>query len=280
MAAEEIRRLGPGETRLALDLLGADPVLNLGLIHAIMKSGLNNLGLIGQGTYLGLYAGDALSALLCHDNQGVWRFQVNDLEQLIRLADEALHQELRPVLVLGEARPVQELLDAMGGEIGYLRMVDEEVVLLLDRAGFHPRRDGDTHYASPGDLERVIELEEGLQKELLGPDIWRKAAVRRFVEEQIEQRHTVVCVADGTAVAKADLEARTAEVASLGGVFTLPDFRRRGFAASACSRLCADILDTGARITLNTDARNLSALALYRSLGFRKYRDYKVAVFS
>ncbi len=275
-----INQLGPGETRMVLNLLGADPVLNLGLIHNIMKTGLVNLGLIGQGTYLGLFAGSELVAVLCHDNQGVWRFQVPGTLELRDLAGEALRQGLRPVLVLGEARLMEELLAAMGSELGYLKLVEDEVMLLLARADFRPRREGDTHYAKPEELDQVAELEEGLQRELLGPDSWRKAAVRRYAGELIQQKHTVVCMVDGRAVAKADLEARITEAASLGGVYTLPAYRRRGYAASACSLLCGDILASGAGVTLNTDARNLSALALYRSLGFHKHRDYKVAVFN
>ncbi len=275
-----IRQLGPSETRLALNLLGCDPVLNLGLIHNITKTGMHNLGLIGQGTYLGMFAGDRLVALLCHDNEGVWRFQVEDAAQLVELADAALLRGMQPVLLLGEARLVDELLTAMGCEMGYLKLVEDEVMLVLARASFRPRHDGQPRYAAAGDLEQVAALEEGLQRELLGPDTWRKAAVRRYASELIQHRHTVITMEDGRAVAKADLDARITEVASLGGVFTLPGFRCRGYAASACSLLCGDILAAGADITLNTDARNLPALSLYRSLGFQKHRDYKVAVFN
>ncbi len=272
--------MGAAETRLALKLLGRDPVLNLGLIHNVMKTGLNNLGLIGQGCYLGMFAHDKLVALLCHDNQGVWRFQVDDVSQLVELADTALLMGMRPVLVLGEARMVEELLTAMGREMGYLKMVEDEVMLVLARASFRPRRERKLRYAVVDDLDQVAALEEGLQRELLGPDTWRKAAVRRYASELIQHHHTVISLEDGQAVAKADLDVRTNEVASLGGVFTLPGFRGRGYAASACSLLCGDILAAGTDITLNTDARNVPALALYRSLGFHPYRHYKVAVFN
>jgi hypothetical protein len=276
----KIRLLAPAETRLALNLLDADPVLNLGLIHNITKSGLNNLGLIGQGSWLGRLEGGDLTALLCHDNQGVWRFQVNEFTELLELAGAALREGMRPVLFPGEARLVDCLLDAMGGEMGYLKLVEDEVMLLLAAADFRPCQDREARYAVPADLEQVAALEEGLQRELLGPDSWRKAAVRRYASELIQQRHTVICAADGQAVSKADLEVRTTQVASLGGVFTLPAYRGRGHAASACSSLCADVLASGAGVPLNTDARNLPALALYRSLGFHKHRDYKVAVFN
>ncbi len=276
----KIRLLAPAETRPALNILDADPVLNLGLINNIAKSGLHNLGLIGQGFYLGLFADRNLVALLCHDNQGVWRFQVNELTELLELADVALRQGMHPLLVLGEARLMEGLLAAMAGEMGYLKLVEDKVMLLLAGPDFRPRQDRESRYAVTADMEQVAALEEGLQRELLGPDSWRKAAVRRYAAELIQQRHTVICEADGQAVSKADLEARIAQVASLGGVFTLPAYRRSGYAASACSSLCADVLASGAGVTLNTDARNLPALALYRSLGFHQHCDYKVAVFN
>ena len=276
----KIRLLAPSETRLALNLLGGDPVLNQGLIHNIVKSGLNNLGLIGQGSYLGLFADGDLVALLCHDNQGIWRFHVNQPAELLELADAALRQGMRPVLVMGEARLMEDLLTAMAREMGYLKLVEDEVMLLLAGPDFRPRQDRESRYAVSDDLEQVAALEEGLQRELLGPDGWRKAAVRRYAAELIQKRDTVFCEADGRAVSKADLEVRITGVASLGGVFTLAAYRGRGYAASACSLLCSDILASGAGVTLNTDAHNLPALALYRSLGFHKHRDYKVAVFN
>jgi len=203
----KIRLLAPAETRLALKVLDADPVLNLGLISNITKSGLNNLGLIGQGSYLGLFEGGDLVALLCHDNQGVWRFQVNEPIELFELAGEALRQGMHPLLVLGEARLMEGLLAAMAGEMGYLKLVEDEVMLLLAGPDFRPRQDRESRYAVTADMEQVAALEEGLQRELLGPDSWRKAAVRRYAAELIQQRPTVICEADGQAVSKADLEA-------------------------------------------------------------------------
>jgi predicted GNAT family acetyltransferase len=82
--------------------------------------------------------------------------------------------------------------------------------------------------------------------------------------------------ADGAIVSIAGYNAQIEGTAQVGGVFTLPAYRRRGLSKAVMQALIAD----GARLhglstlVLFTGENNLAAQAMYRSLGFREIGEY------
>ncbi|MGI5172784.1 GNAT family N-acetyltransferase [Treponema sp. OMZ 840] len=67
--------------------------------------------------------------------------------------------------------------------------------------------------------------------------------------------------------------------AQLGGVYTIPAFRRRGFACLLVSRLCTELQKNGYTPVLFTDTKNTAAYSLYTSCGFSVCGDYRIAYF-
>lgn len=63
-------------------------------------------------------------------------------------------------------------------------------------------------------------------------------------------------------------------VAALGNITTHPDHRGQGFGAAVIARLCQSLLHTVDHIGLNVKADNVSAIAVYRKLGFTPVADY------
>jgi predicted GNAT family acetyltransferase len=60
------------------------------------------------------------------------------------------------------------------------------------------------------------------------------------------------------------------DVAHIAPVYTLPKFRRRGYATSACSALAQELLNTNERTILFVSKNNIPALKVYRKIGFTK----------
>jgi RimJ/RimL family protein N-acetyltransferase len=68
---------------------------------------------------------------------------------------------------------------------------------------------------------------------------------------------------------------RTYGMAAVGNVFTQRDMRGRGFAKVVTSAVTAELLDTVDEVVLNVRADNISALAAYRSLGYREHVGFE-----
>jgi predicted GNAT family acetyltransferase len=69
------------------------------------------------------------------------------------------------------------------------------------------------------------------------------------------------------AVAKFDLELRT--LVEIGGVYTFPEYRHRGYGAALMRDLAQRIRQMGKVPTLQVDEENLPALGLYEKAGWR-----------
>jgi GNAT superfamily N-acetyltransferase len=75
-------------------------------------------------------------------------------------------------------------------------------------------------------------------------------------------------------VAGTHLVSPTFGVAAVGNVFTHPDHRRRGYAATCTSHVVEELLAQGLNIVLNVNQQNAEAIGVYERLGFRKYCPY------
>ncbi|MHB8780872.1 MAG: GNAT family N-acetyltransferase [Candidatus Geothermincolia bacterium] len=272
-----VRLLASSDVAAVNSLLGPEPVLNLALLDKVGRAGLDNIGLNEQGYYFGAFSRGRLEGLLCHDNQAVWLFHVAAAGGLEELASGALESGLRPACIGGTAAQVDGLLAAMGGELGSLGRIDQEVVMLLAPSALRERRDARARFATPDDIEALVELEGLLQRELLG-SAPNAGALRGYIARAMARDPIAVCEGRAGLVSKADVEARVPGMAGVGGVVTATALRREGLASASCSLLCRELLATGS-VTLNVASSNLAALGLYRGLGFLEYSDWRVAVF-
>ena len=73
----------------------------------------------------------------------------------------------------------------------------------------------------------------------------------------------------GHLVAIAGLNAEYGRIGQIGGVYTRPEERRKGFARAAMRALMIDVRHRFERLVLFTGADNVSAQRLYESLGFQ-----------
>jgi predicted GNAT family acetyltransferase len=78
----------------------------------------------------------------------------------------------------------------------------------------------------------------------------------------IYDEHNLVSFASGSSILK--------DVAHMAPVYTLPKFRRRGYATSACSALAGELLNNNERTMLFVSESNIPALKVYKKIGFTK----------
>ncbi|MFZ8968687.1 MAG: GNAT family N-acetyltransferase, partial [Ilumatobacteraceae bacterium] len=64
-------------------------------------------------------------------------------------------------------------------------------------------------------------------------------------------------------------------VAAIGGVFTIEEYRGRGYARMLTSAVASTLLDRVTTIGLNVATSNVAARAVYESLGFSAVLSYE-----
>ena len=293
----------PGGERELLAFLERDPVANLRLVWAVRRWGLFNLGLAEQGAFLAARHGGRIRGVLFRDNLGIWRLAAGEEEAGI-LARAALDLWGPPEAVAGKGEEVEYLLAGFPELSRRVRRREEEVTLVLERGRFAPRgselvrvageedlwwrrtsggtcspRSELVRVAGEEDLDSLVRLERAFQLEYLG-SVSRDWEIRLRMLRLAEAGAAAIALWEGRVAAKAEMEAVTPRADELGGVYTLPDYRRRGLAAAACSLLCGRSLARGKVVRLEARRDNYAALSLYRGLGFRDLWPHVVVVFS
>jgi predicted GNAT family acetyltransferase len=85
---------------------------------------------------------------------------------------------------------------------------------------------------------------------------------------------------DGVPTSFSGFNARLPDVVQIGGVFTPPALRSRGWArAAVASQLAAVVGEGVSRALLFTGEDNLAAQRAYTAIGFRRIGDYGLLLF-
>lgn len=85
----------------------------------------------------------------------------------------------------------------------------------------------------------------------------------------IDHQRVFVCEVDAQIVAVAKIDLDLANLVEIGGVYTFPEFRKRGYGAGIVRDLAARIRLQGKVPTLQVDVENTPALQLYEKAGWR-----------
>jgi RimJ/RimL family protein N-acetyltransferase len=187
-------------------------------------------------------------------------------------------------LVRSPARLVEPLWQRLAAR-GRRALVDRtETSLVLEPSALRaaaPPAGVSIRPARAGDLEALVEAaraslrEEGRPDPFLGDPRgfrrWVAARVPRALVAESERRIAWVGYAD----------VRLAEGWLLQGVYTWPEARRRGVAASGVTALCQQAFaDSAEHVQLSVVEGNAPALALYDRLGFRPHALLRTLLFT
>ena len=134
-----------------------------------------------------------------------------------------------------------------------------------------------------GELELLARWRADFSIESLGlsktPEL--ESISRGEVERLHREKNQWVLIDGERLVSYSGLNARLPDVVQVGGVWTPPDLRGRGYARCAVAGSLLAVEREGvARAVLFTDEENHTARAAYEALGFQVVGDYGLVIFS
>ncbi len=122
-------------------------------------------------------------------------------------------------------------------------------------------------------LQRGYELEEVM----LDPLLFRERICRANLHRILTEQHVFAALdTGGTPLAKANTNALGITCEQIGGVYTLPEHRRRGLAGMVMEALIRDIDSRGRKACLFVNQANGGAVRLYRRCGFEIRGEFRI----
>lgn len=262
-----------------LAFLDRDHELNVIMICDILRFGLEDRGHLLQGRYYGAWRGRELGGVGVLYNLGSLFVYAPDRESAPELLDHMAALEPGPRYIVARADWSGALLERLAKRGLAPRGSEAQEYMALEPAAFRPRFSDVARYAEPGDHGGLTRLHQGFQLEIFGAMDEAEEALGEMAADRVADHGIALVELEGEVVAKAEVMARTGRAALIGGVYTEPSCRGRGFATACMSLLCEGILKRGETACLNVALDNVPALRVYRSIGFTRVCAYRMAHF-
>ncbi len=155
-------------------------------------------------------------------------------------------------------------------------------LMAIEKTGYRPPRSRVARAlvrpASPADAEDLFPLQKSYEMEevVLNPSLFNDAQCARLLKKSLRDELIYLAEKDGVPVAKAGTNARGYGVDQIGGVFTVPAERGKGYAAAVMGALLEAIFAEKNEACLFVKKSNGPAIALYKRLGFRTIAGYVI----
>lgn len=136
-------------------------------------------------------------------------------------------------------------------------------------------------HAMASDEEKLFPLERAYQiEEVIPPNFaFSDQLLRDSFKLNLQSQKILALEIGNTPVAKAAIAACGQNCALLGGVYTLPEFRRKGFAAILIRQILGILASENKIASLYVKKKNLAAVELYKKLGFESIGEYRLVYF-
>jgi RimJ/RimL family protein N-acetyltransferase len=189
--------------------------------------------------------------------------------------------------LIGPWTQVEEAQQSLGLGKHPMRLCSREDLFSMQLADLvHPSVLGGSvvsRRADRQDLDALLPWRVAYAVEVTGaaesPDLWATEA--RVLERQILSGDSFLLEADGQAVSSCGFNARIPEMVQIGGVWTPPELRGRGYARAVVAGALQTAASEGVtRAVLFTGESNTPAQRAYQGLGFRRVGDYGIVLFA
>ena len=218
--------------------------------------------------------GLALAALMTHGHPLLLASDRADVSSALALVWDALGAEQRmPRFVVGAVGQVEGAVEqwthASGGVAKIAMRQRAYELTSLDAL---PPTSGRLRVATPDDLDLVAEWISDFESEALasiGSRSTKESAARRIAASEIH----LWCAPESRTMAASVRP--TSRAVAIGGVYTPPEWRRRGYATACVAALSELLLQRGfERCVLYTDLSNPTSNSIYTRIGYRPLRDF------
>jgi predicted GNAT family acetyltransferase len=193
-------------------------------------------------------------------------------EPVFSLVLEACKKEPIPIEgVLGDwdfCNPFWQFLKSKG-IIGQETYTSKEILYTLNTAHPYSPKYTNVRLLTEADFDQWQPLELAYIREQGFPvDLTDEQMKKQFLFRVSQKAVWGMIMNDGRLVSLAELNAKAFDVGQLGGVFTHPDFRRRGFSKAVLQHLLSDAKEIHKlrKLVLFTDVNNSPARKLYEAL--------------
>lgn len=278
-----IRTLRPGdEVELEAFLL---PRLetSMFLISNLRAAGLEDRGEPYQGTYAAAWQAGRMVAVAAHYWNRVLLLQAPvHVDSVWRLAVEASGRPLSGVI--GPSDQVAAVVQELGLQPSMVQRDQVEILYGLDLDELVvparlARGELTARTPTPDDLDLLTQWQVGYAlEEMKEPDTPETRTLQRAVVDRRAREGRIWILEDGgRPVAMGGFNARIFEAVQVGGVWTPPELRNRGYGRSVvAAALLAARAEGASKAILFTGQGNLPAQKAYEALGFRPIGSYRL----
>jgi len=283
----ELRLLGPGDEAELFAFLELHLESSLFLIGNAERAGLRYTGELYQATYVAHYGASGISAVAAHSWNGIVLVQGDEgLEQAVRYAVAQSRRRVQGIVgPLELTRRTRAALAAddwptltdKADRLYSLELARLNVPELLNRSGIVCRRPTDDEIDHPLTEWRVEYFIENLGYPRSSE---RTEQSRNDLRNLQRDGRAWVLLDREQLVAFSGINTRTRGIAQVGGVWTPPELRSRGYGrAVVAGSLLAEREMGTQRTVLFTANSNVAAQRAYRSLGYEPFGDFGLVLF-
>lgn len=278
-----VRLLVRGDERLVEKFLRERLESSVFLLSNLCAAGLSDREGPYQGTWLGAFDGPRLVGVACHAWNGMLLLQASDPG----LAREAIARSGCDLSgLLGPWAQVRAVLpDLRRGRRVLMESRQPLFTLPIERLRIPPALSSGELFvrdAHPGELDVLVSWRVDYEIVATGAraSLLLEASARETMFGLLRKRRCRVLESEGLPVSTAAINAHVGDVVQVGGVYTPPALRGRGYARAVVAGLLSDARAEGAtRAVLFTAATNHAAQRAYTQLGFEPAGEYGVAYF-
>jgi len=285
MSSRVIRILQPGDEAALEAFLLPRVESSMFLIGNMRTSGLIDDGQAYSGTYAAALEGDRIAAVVAHywNHNLVFQAPIH-LPSLCRAVVEASQRPISGLIgpndqvnLAKEALQIDESCVQMDESENLYSLRLDDLILpgILSSGTVSGRR------IEPRDLELIAEWTAAYSVEALGekdsPQLVQRC--RASVERSLAKGRTWVLEHHGRPVACSSFNTAIEEAVQVGGVWTPPKLRGRGYGRSVVAASLLDAQSEGVhKAILFTGESNIPAQRAYAALGFRHIGDYRITL--